>query len=92
MSVNVAIVVYENPLLMIKAAVDSVLQEKELVDHLYLIDNSPTDRLRKSCKSGVDYLFTGENLGFGKANNIAMRKKYRRGDPVPPTGQSGHPF
>ena len=68
-------------MLMIKAAVDSVLQEKEFVEHLYLIDNSPTDRLRKSCNSRVDYLFTGENLGFGKANNIAIRKSIEDGVP-----------
>ena len=72
--VNACIVAYENPLLMLKSAVNSVLQEKECVNRLYVVDNSPTDRLRQNCNPQVSYIFTGDNLGFGKANNIAMQK------------------
>jgi GT2 family glycosyltransferase len=40
-----------------------------------LIDNSPTDELRAfQDDSRIEYIFTGSNLGFGKAHNIAMRK------------------
>jgi GT2 family glycosyltransferase len=40
-----------------------------------VIDNSPTDELFKLCRSmGVDYFFSGKNLGYGKAHNIALRK------------------
>ena len=74
MRVNACIVAYENPLLMLKSAVHSVLQEKESLHTLYVVDNSPTDRLRQNCDAQVNYIFSGENLGFGKANNIAMQK------------------
>jgi len=59
---------------MLKSAVDSVLNEKEYINKLYFIDNSPTDRLRNDLEEETAYIFTGENLGFGKANNIAMQK------------------
>ena len=74
MSVNVCIVAYDNPLLILRAAVNSVMHEKEFINKLYFIDNSPTDRLRHDCKQNTEYIFTGKNLGFGKANNIAMQK------------------
>src|SRR5579859_1702019 len=43
--------------------------------HLLVIDNSPTDELRHLCNaSRVEYLFNGENLGYGRAHNIALRR------------------
>jgi len=72
--VNACIVAYENPLLMLKSAVNSVLNEDALIHTLYLVDNSPTDRLRKELAEETEYIYTGENLGFGKGNNIAMQK------------------
>jgi GT2 family glycosyltransferase len=46
--------------------------------YLYLIDNSPTDALKTELKkyidlSSVEYVFTGKNLGFGAAHNIAIQ-------------------
>lgn len=79
MRVNATIVAYENPLLMLNAAVDSVLQEKECINALYLIDNSPTDRLRQALEDKTQYIYTNENLGFGKANNITMQKSIDEG-------------
>lgn len=52
------------------------LKETELVWKLLLIDNSPTNNLQ-SCFQDIDqveYVFTGKNLGFGKAHNIAIEK------------------
>ena len=74
MRVNAAIVAYENPLIMLKSAVDSISQEKEEINRLYFVDNSPTDRLRKEFENTTEYIYTEKNLGFGKANNIAMQK------------------
>ena len=79
MRVNAAIVAYDNPKLMLDAAVESVLQEKELIRHLYLIDNSPSDRLRRHFETRTEYIYPGKNLGFGRANNIAMRKSIEEG-------------
>ena len=45
---------------------------------LYLIDNSPTDELKKYVNDPrVEYIFTGENMGFGRAHNIALRRALR---------------
>ena len=43
---------------------------------LYLVDNSSTPRLQylQKLDSRIEYIYTGKNLGFGKAHNIAMRK------------------
>jgi len=71
--VNACIVAYDNPLVMLKAAVQSVLQEQSVLNNLYFIDNSSTDRLRKHFDVSTHYSFSNENLGFGKGNNIAMQ-------------------
>ena len=74
MRVNACIVAYDNPLVMLKAAVKSISQvHPSVLNTLYLIDNSSTERLRKHFEVTTHYLFNDENLGFGKANNIAMR-------------------
>ncbi len=42
---------------------------------LFLIDNSPTDKLR-SCVShpNCEYIFNGKNVGYGAGHNIAIRQ------------------
>ena len=45
-----------------------------LRSRMLVIDNSPTNQLAEVCKSlDVDYYYTGRNLGFGAAHNIALR-------------------
>ena len=44
---------------------------------LYLIDNSPNDVLRFLANlypGCIEYIFTGKNLGYGTAHNIALEK------------------
>ena len=79
--VNTAIIAYENPLLMLQASVGSVLAEKDVLNRLILVDNSPTQRRREAFEELVEYIHTGKNLGFGKANNIAMQKSIEDGVP-----------
>lgn len=46
------------------------------IEHIYIVDNSPTDELRKvisSCDK-VDYFWGQGNVGYGAAHNIAIRK------------------
>ncbi len=42
---------------------------------MYLIDNSPTDRLKelKTLYPSVEYVFNNGNIGYGKAHNISLR-------------------
>lgn len=54
-------------------------QNSTLTGHLTIIDNSPTDELRQLCiELKVEYVFVGENLGYGKAHNIALSKSLNK--------------
>lgn len=76
---NVSIVLYKHSILEIKPLIE-MLEESLLVTGIYLIDNSPTSSnnyndLHKS------YIFTGKNLGYGSAHNIAIRQTIEQGIP-----------
>lgn len=44
------------------------------IETITVVDNSPSDSLRALCSElGAAYVFTGENLGYGAAHNIALR-------------------
>ncbi|MFV0507239.1 MAG: glycosyltransferase [Bacteroidales bacterium] len=46
------------------------------IERLYLIDNSPTDDLRKyaSYSPKIEYIYGHGNMGYGAAHNIGIRK------------------
>jgi hypothetical protein len=72
--VTAAIVAYENPPQVIRRAALSFLRTPRRVS-LQIIDNSPTDALRHVAEEcGAEYLFTGKNLGFGAAHNLALKR------------------
>jgi GT2 family glycosyltransferase len=72
--ISCTIVLYNNPFEEVKRAVDSFLRSTKKV-MLYLVDNSPEDKLRFLFNSPrIKYLFCGRNLGFGPAHNIAIQK------------------
>ena len=50
--------------------------ESALVKVVYIIDNSPNDDLKEFCLtfSKVVYVFNDDNIGYGAAHNIAIRK------------------
>ena len=69
-----SIVLFGNKDYIVKETIDSFLNSA-LKLHLYLIDNSSSDDLRKLADcSSVQYIFNKHNLGFGKAHNIAVRE------------------
>jgi GT2 family glycosyltransferase len=71
---TISIVSYRNNQSLLQSAIESSLNTK-LNIKLYLIDNSPTRELEKLGQSPrCEYIFNHENLGFGKAHNIALRK------------------
>ncbi|MCM4165940.1 MULTISPECIES: glycosyltransferase [unclassified Arenibacter] len=51
-------------------------QKLNLINRLFLVDNSPTDILKKAFNSfeNIEYIFTGKNVGFGSGHNVAIRK------------------
>ena len=72
-----SIVVYRNPVVQVQAAIKSFLNT-QLKVRLYVIDNSPDDRLREVCADKrIVYIFNGRNLGFGAGHNIAMKASLR---------------
>ena len=77
---NISIVLYKTPEDEWKPLVEELLRS-EKVHTIYLIDNSPEDsgfRIQDSefriQDSKVSYRHTGKNIGYGAANNIAMRE------------------
>lgn len=75
MQINASIVLYQNDEKLLKKAIKSFLNTNLKVK-LYLIDNSPTDILKYllNLDERIEYIFNNNNLGFGKAHNIAIKK------------------
>ena len=84
MKLSASIVLYKTKTLDLKRVIDSYFTyqgEKKL----FLVDNSPTDVLKKVVAMYPDkeiyYIFNNENKGYGKAHNIAIRKSIEQGMP-----------
>jgi len=72
--ISASIVTYNENTDILKRVINNFLSidlEKELV----IVDNSPTDYLRRPCEEYdiVTYIFNGKNLGFGKGHNVAFK-------------------
>ena len=73
-NITASIVLYNNDVQILKEAINSFLNTK-LNIRLYLIDNSPTDKLRNiDSDSRIAYIFNNANLGYGKAHNKVLDK------------------
>ncbi|MGG7035216.1 MAG: glycosyltransferase [Flavobacterium sp.] len=69
-----SIVLYKNDFTMIQNAVQSLLK-KEGIDVLFLVDNSPTDELKRLVSdSRIEYIHNPANPGFGASHNMAIQK------------------
>lgn len=81
MLVTASIVCYNNDKKMLLKAIISFLNSKtNFPIYLYLIDNSPTDDLKKLISHPeVEYFFNPTNPGFGAAHNIAIKKAMEAG-------------
>ena len=74
MTLTATIVLFRNDIEILKRTIDSFLSIK-MDKKLFLVDNSPTDILRKEFNnSEIEYKFVGQNLGFGAANNLVLDK------------------
>lgn len=77
--ITAAIVAYRNPGAVLSEAINSFL-DTDLIVHLYIIDNSPTDDLRNiSNDSRVEYIFMNSNKGFGAGHNVILRNPSKMG-------------
>ncbi|MGI8952523.1 MAG: glycosyltransferase family 2 protein [Chitinophagaceae bacterium] len=75
--ITASIVLYKNKQL-IKETIHSFLSCSSLKLKLYLIDNSPSDKLKTELKDilkneRISYIFNNKNIGFGAAHNIAIK-------------------
>lgn len=71
MSLNASIVLYRHTLMDIEQLIFS-LKGSELVNDIFLIDNSPEENAAFR-ELPFRYIFNGKNLGYGTAHNIAIR-------------------
>ena len=77
--INVSIVLYNHSLLEIYPLIEC-LRKSTIVSQVFLIDNSPIEN--PGFKTlGANYHFTGKNLGYGAAHNIAIRQTIEQGLP-----------
>lgn len=84
MLLSCAIVCYRNSESQLDQVVESVvrsaLEKPGLTLALTIVDNSPTDRLRKLAeRHGARYLHRADNPGFGAAHNIAIAQSLEEG-------------
>ena len=77
MKLSASIVLYNTKIEDLKRVIDSYFAyqgEKQL----FLVDNSPTDKLKDIVEmypnNDIYYIFNNENMGYGKAHNIAIKK------------------
>jgi GT2 family glycosyltransferase len=71
-----SIVLFKNEWTSINETVNSFL-DTDVEVYLYLVDNSPTDELRKlNIDSRIEYIHNPLNPGFGAAHNIAINKSF----------------
>jgi len=75
---SISVVLYKNNIHQLKQLLASV--STTTVSHkIYFIDNSPSEELRTSLmnlaqQENYEYIFTGRNLGYGAAHNIALKQ------------------
>lgn len=70
-----SIVFYKTDLAMAKTIIGCA--DKSCIEHIYVIDNSPTDALRERVSSlspKVEYIYGQGNVGYGSGHNIGIRK------------------
>lgn len=84
MKLSASIVLYNTKIDELKRVIDSYFTypgEKQL----FLVDNSPSDSLKEIVKiypnNDIYYIFNNENMGYGKAHNIAIKKSIEQNLP-----------
>jgi len=69
-----SVVTYKTNPAELEQAIRSFL-DTSLRARIVVVDNSPTEELGSLCRAlGTEYLYTGKNLGYGAAHNIAFKK------------------
>lgn len=74
-NIAVSVVLFNTKEEELKKSVQSLINT-ELKIKIYLVDNSPTEILKGLIPNDprIEYIFTGKNLGYGRANNLIINK------------------
>jgi GT2 family glycosyltransferase len=80
MLINISIVLYKNTQIQLKKIISNCLNSIDLINNIYLLDNSPDNYLSKQLTKNkkIVYLFSNKNLGYGKAHNIAIKQSFAK--------------
>ncbi|GHV37286.1 glycosyl transferase family 2 [Bacteroidia bacterium] len=72
--ISFSVVAYKTPLVQLEGLVNSI-KRTSLVYSIILVDNCPSKLLENKAKEWkITYLPSEKNLGYGRANNIAIRQ------------------
>lgn len=79
LNLSATIVTYQNNYTVLQETINSFLNT-QLSVHLYIIDNSPTDKLRIIVfDPRIEYIFMNSNNGFGAGHNHIIRQPEKMG-------------
>jgi GT2 family glycosyltransferase len=71
---SISLVLYKDEPPLLQRCLECI-RASQLPLHIYAVDNSPTNRLQAVCAGpDVSYVHGGENVGFGRAHNRALRE------------------
>ena len=77
--ITASIVVYKNNPIILQKAINSFLSTN-LYLKLYIIDNSPTDKIKDICiNNKTEYIFNNNNIGFGAGHNLILQNHFKIG-------------
>lgn len=82
MKISSSIVIYKENKDTLQKVINSFLSLKDIKKEFIIVDNSPSDELKVFCENfeGVSYIFSGENLGFGRGHNLAFKNLKDKSD------------
>lgn len=74
-NITISVVLYNTRIEEAKRAISSLLAT-DLKIKIFLVDNSTEDsrKVLADLDSRIEYIFTGKNLGYGRANNLIIHK------------------
>lgn len=70
------VIVTHNTLILTRNCIDSIVKKTDKVKYeIILVDNASTDGSKEyfSNRNDITYIYSEENLGFGRANNLAVQ-------------------
>lgn len=73
--ITASVIFYKTKEKLVRTVLESSIDT--VIDHIYVIDNSPTDSLRElvcSLSPKIEYIYGQGNVGYGAGHNIAIRK------------------